>query len=181
MQDGNIIALFFERSESALAELQKKYGALCKRIAYNILSNSEDADEAVNTAYLRVWNSIPPKKPESLCGYLCAVVRNTALTAYDTMKRRRTEQLYDELAEIIPDSRTTEREFESRQISEYINTFLKKQSAINADIFVSRYFYNMRLDDIGAAVGLSESAVKMRLMRTRSALRKYLEERGVDI
>lgn len=181
MNDSKIVELFFERSEKALSEVMKKYGALCRRIAYNILSNSEDADEAVNTALMRVWNAIPPAKPDSLCGYICAAVRNTALNAFDSLKRRQNDELYDELAEIIPDSHTVEERFDEHQIIDYINEFLHKQSKTNADIFTARYFYNMPLNEIGRAVGLSESSVKMRLMRTRNALRKYLEERGIDV
>lgn len=181
MQDSSIIELFFQRSEQAIAEMQKKYGALCQKIAYNILSNREDAEEAVNTAYMRVWSAIPPAKPESLCGYVCTAVRNTALNAYDSLKRRRTDELYDELAEIIPDKADVEAEYEAKQVGGYINEFLHGQGALNADIFVARYYYDMPLADIARSMGLTESSVKMRLMRTRRALKKFLEERGVEV
>lgn len=181
MQDQNIIELFFSRSEQAIAEMQQKYGRLCRQIAYNILSNHEDADEAVNTAYERVWNAIPPAKPQSLCGYVCAAVRNTALNAYDKLKRHNTSELYSELEEIIPDSRTVESEFDSRQIAEHLNEFLSKTSRKSRMIFVSRYYYNMSIAEISTASGMSESAVKTQLSRTRSKLREYLTERGVEI
>lgn len=48
MDDKGIIKLYFERNESALNETAKKYGKYCYSIAYNILSNSEDAEESVN-------------------------------------------------------------------------------------------------------------------------------------
>ena len=41
MEDQGIIALFFERSEQAIEETDKKYGGYCYSIAYNILSNRE--------------------------------------------------------------------------------------------------------------------------------------------
>lgn len=181
MIDNGIIELFFARSEQAISELQKKYGALCRRVAYNILSNHEEADETVNMAFFSVWNAIPPARPSSLCGYVCAAVRNTALNSYAREKRRSADALYDELAEIIPDSRTVESTYDARAIGEYINSFLNNQSRKNADIFVARYYYNTPLAEIGACVGLSEASVKMRLLRMRNALRKYLEERGVDV
>ena len=43
MEDHLIIQLFLERSESAVLELARKYGGLCRSIARNILKNSEDA------------------------------------------------------------------------------------------------------------------------------------------
>ncbi len=181
MQDESIIDLFFERSEQALSEVQKKYGKLCRQVAYNILSNSEDADEAVNTAYMRIWNAIPPARPKSLCGYICAAVRNTALNAFDALRRRRCDELYDELTEVIADARTVEDDFDSRQIMAFINEFLAKTSKKSRQIFTARYYYNMSIKDIAEAAGYTETSVKTRLSRTRAELRKFLEERGVDV
>lgn len=181
MQDSSIIELFNRRSEQALSEIQKKYGKLCGQIAYNILNNKEDAEEAVNMAYEKVWEAIPPAQPKSLCGYLCAAVRNTALNSSDKIRRHPCESFYDELGEIIPDSRTVETEFDSNQINRYINEFLGKMKKRNRQIFVARYYYNMSVSDIAGSLGTSESVVKTQLCRTRAKLRSYLEERGVEV
>ena len=84
MDDKRIIELFFERKESAVKEISVKYGRLCRKIAFEILRNEQDTEECISTAYVKLWNNIPPKNPESLKGYLCAVVRNTALDTYDS-------------------------------------------------------------------------------------------------
>lgn len=65
MEDQQIIRLFFERSEQAITELSRKYGALCFQIADNILDDPQDAEECVNDAWLGAWNSIPPAVPRS--------------------------------------------------------------------------------------------------------------------
>ena len=52
MEDQQIIRLFFERSEQAITELSRKYGALCFQIADNILDDRQDAEECVNDAWL---------------------------------------------------------------------------------------------------------------------------------
>lgn len=181
MQDAEIIEMFFAREEQALEEVHKKYGRLCKQVAVNILDNHEEADEAVNTAYERVWNAIPPARPKSLCGYICAAVRNTALNAYDKLKRRSCDDLYSELCEIIPDKRTVESEFDSRQIAELLNVYLAKANKTTRQIFTARYYYNMPISEIARSAGMTESAVKTRLSRTRADLRRYLCEKGVEI
>ena len=79
MDDGQIITLFFQRSEQAISEISGKYGTLCARSARNILGSTQDAEECVNDAYLALWNAIPPQEPKPLLGYLCRVVRNLAL------------------------------------------------------------------------------------------------------
>ena len=56
MEDTRIIDLYWTRSEKAIAETSAKYGKYCYAIAYNILSNPQDADECVNDTYLKVWN-----------------------------------------------------------------------------------------------------------------------------
>ncbi|MBQ9947876.1 MAG: sigma-70 family RNA polymerase sigma factor [Oscillospiraceae bacterium] len=181
MDDIKIIELFFERSEQALAETKTKYGRLCEKIAYSILSNGEDAEECVSSSYMKLWNAIPPKRPESLCGYLCRIVRNTALTAFDRIRRRSFEEQYDELSEVIPDSETVESRFDSQQIGEHINAYLGKQNKAGRDIFISRYYFNMSISEIASGLGMSENAVKTRLSRTRAGLKKFLQERGVEI
>ena len=66
MEDSMIIELFFERSEQAITELSKKYGSICRKVADNVLHNRLDAEECVNDAYLGVWNTIPPQRPDPL-------------------------------------------------------------------------------------------------------------------
>lgn len=73
MKDTEIIDLFFARSEDAIKQVQKKYGYLCRKIAWNILQNEQDTDECVNDAYLVLWNLIPPTQPNPL-KHICAVL-----------------------------------------------------------------------------------------------------------
>ena len=60
MEDEKIIEMYFARLESAISETAAKYGAFFRRISRNILSSDQDAEECLNDAYLKAWNSIPP-------------------------------------------------------------------------------------------------------------------------
>ena len=60
MEDNRIVDLYWARSEDAITETSEKYGKYCYSIAYNILSNAEDADESVNDTYLHAWHNMPP-------------------------------------------------------------------------------------------------------------------------
>ena len=66
MEDQQIIRLFFERSEQAIAELAKAHSSAAARVARNILGSERDAEECLNDTYLAVWNAIPPQKPDPL-------------------------------------------------------------------------------------------------------------------
>ena len=58
MEDNRIVDLYWARSEDAITETSEKYGKYCYAIAYNILSNAEDADESVNDTYLDAWHML---------------------------------------------------------------------------------------------------------------------------
>lgn len=55
MEDKKIVELFYQRSEQAIAELAAKYGALCMKLAMNLLGDRQDAEECVNDAWLGAW------------------------------------------------------------------------------------------------------------------------------
>lgn len=181
MDDNIIIELFFLRSEQAIEELRRKYGRLCAQIAREILHNEQDAEETVSSSYLKMWNAIPPKRPQSLCGYLCRIVRNTALNTAQTNRSRHCDCAMGELDEIIPDSGSAERAYNSTQAARYINEYLNSAEKKSRMIFVMRYYYNQSVRQIALSLSMSENAVKTRLSRTRAELRAVLEERGVEL
>jgi DNA-directed RNA polymerase specialized sigma24 family protein len=105
MEDKKIIELYFARNESAIAETDRKYGAYCRAIAYRILEDRLDSEEVANDTYLRLWNSIPPQKPNPLKPYVGRISRNLALDIYDAKnakKRRAVTLALEELAECLP-------------------------------------------------------------------------------
>ena len=66
MEDQKIIALYFQRAETAISETKNKYSRLLLSISYGILKIMADAEECENDTYLKTWNAIPPKQPENL-------------------------------------------------------------------------------------------------------------------
>lgn len=180
MDDKQIIGLFFSRQEEAIRETAEKYGRLCRKVSYNILHNEQDTDECVNTSYQKLWDSVPPKNPSSLCGYLCAIVRNTALNIC-RRENRRGEGFYEDLSEVLPDSNTVEAAYDSKQIAVLINEFLAGIGKKNRQVFTARYYLGMSVKSICEGFDMSENAVKSRLSRVRSELRTYLMERGIDV
>ena len=107
MEDKQIVDLYFERSESAIIETDKKYGRYCHYIANSILTNDEDAKEIVNDTYLKTWNTIPPQRPDSLKTYVGRISRHLSLNRYEAQSaQKRGGQLsliLDELTECITD------------------------------------------------------------------------------
>lgn len=63
MDDQKIIALYLARNEEAIAQTAASYGTRLFILADHILESNQDAEESVNDTYWRVWNSIPPQRP----------------------------------------------------------------------------------------------------------------------
>lgn len=79
MDDEQIISLFFQRKEAAIAQAKEKYEGLCRSVAGRILPDQRDVEECVSDVCLRVGNAIPPEHPRSLRAYLARITRNLAL------------------------------------------------------------------------------------------------------
>ena len=184
MEDSKIIALFWARSEDAIAAAAEKYGAYCDRIAYNILQNREDAEECVNDTYLRTWNAIPPSHPKRLAAFLAKITRNLALNRYEQRNAEKrgggqVPLLLDELQECIPDGGASPAD--DLALRELLDRFLGALHPRTRVLFVLRYWYAYSIEEIAAAQGMSKDAVAVTLLRTRKKLRKRLQEEGVTL
>ncbi len=184
MQDEQIVALYLERDETAIKETEHKYGGYCMSIAQNILHSLHDSQECVNDTYMRTWNSIPPHKPDSLRAFIGRITRHLALNMHEKASAQKrgkgTVQLVlDELNECIPD--TVGDAAEGFVITDALNTFLASLPEENRNIFVRRYWYMSAVKDIAADYGVSESKVKMRLLRMRNELKTQLEKEGIVV
>ena len=186
MEDNAIIDLYFARDEQAIAETDRKYGNYCYGIANRILSSREDCEETVSDTYYKTWNAIPPRRPNKLSAFLGRITRNLALNRYnrETARKRGGGQIAlaaEELAECLPDPNTVERQIEDRALAELLNRFLAGLPGETRKIFLRRYWQLCSVKEIGALYGISESKVKMSLMRTRGKLKRFLEQEGIDL
>ena len=103
VEDRQIVDLFWERLKLPCLETRKKYGRYCYSIAYNILHCEEDAEECVNDAYVKLWNAIPPNRPDRLSSFIGKITRRVSLDRYEKYTAQkeggRTELVLDELQE----------------------------------------------------------------------------------
>ncbi len=185
MDDSRIIDLFFERSEQAITELSDKYGPVFRRIADNILNDRRDSEECLNEAYLGVWNTVPPQRPEHLSGYVCRIVRNTALKKYHENTAQKRNSVYDvaldEIGDCIPSAASVEDEVEAGEIAAMIDSFLETLDRQSRIMFMRRYWHADSVGDIAAMFGRSRHYVSVRLSRIRKALKQYLKKEGISL
>ena len=171
MEDLQIINLLFQRSETAILMLQQKFGGLCRSIISHVLSDGRDVEECISDTYLRVWNSIPPQRPDRLDCYLARIARNVALDRTDynmaCMRNSSLAVAYEELEACLP-SRNIETD--ALEFRSFINHFLRELPKESRVMFIRRYWYGESISEIAFAYGCSEEKVKSSLFRTRKKL-----------
>ncbi len=185
MSDKEIIDLYLNRSQQAIAETKVKYGSYCKAIARNILSNYSDVEECENDTYLAIWNVIPPQIPRKFSIFLGRITRNIALDkyGYNTAKKRNSEfeQIINELEDCLASTMTVEVQYESGEIANIINQFLYGLEEQTRNIFILRYWQSESIESLSNRFNISNSKVKSILFRARKKLRIYLEKEGVNL
>ncbi len=166
-----------------MEETAAKYGKYCFSIAKNILPSREDAQECVNDTYLDAWNSIPPHRPASLALFLGKITRRICIDRWRQQNARKrgggeTALALEELYQCVPDGCDAEQEYEKRELSRTINTFVKTLPGPEQRIFLCRYWYMDSIKDISKRFHYSESKVKSMLHRTRDKLKAELSKEG---
>lgn len=181
MEDSEIIELFYERSEQAIEEVSRKYGNLCRSIAMNVLNNRQDAEESANSAYLGVWNTIPPQRPKSLSAYLSKIVRNISIDRYYAKTAKKRGSKYDvafsELENCLSSVDSVEGEYSANELRESLNCFLASLDKENRVLFVRRYWYSDSMSEIADRLGITENSARVKCSRLLKRLRKFLAEK----
>lgn len=179
MDDASILDLFRRRDERAVAEIQQKYGALCMHVACNLLPR-EDAEECVNSAYLALWNKIPPESPDDLKTYLCRIVRNLAVNRFQYLSAEKRSPKFtvslDEIAECVPAAPDDAAD----GLAEIISRFLRTQNDLIRRVFVRRYWYGDSVAEIAEMFRINERTAATYLFRTRKKLKAFLQKEGYD-
>ncbi len=184
MEDQQIIDLYFQRSEQAIAETDVKYGNYCFSIAYKILANREDSEESVSDTYMAAWDAMPPRKPPLLAAFLGRLTRNISI---DRWRSRSAEKrgggefvlCLEELANCASGEPGVEQKAIMKEVVALLNRFLQDLPEMERKIFLCRYWYVDSVQDISRDFGFSQTKITTMLYRTRNKLRRELQKEGL--
>lgn len=180
MDDKEIVELLYNRDECGVKAAQDKFSKLVTNVCRGILRSNEEAEQCANDTLLKLWEAIPPDRPENLTGYVCKIARRLTLNRlrYNTAQMRNSD-LLTELDECAPSEYSVERQAELNELSEALNEWLRGLPEKQQRLFTLRYFYAYGVKEAAQACGMSKTAATTALMRLRESLKKYLTERGI--
>jgi RNA polymerase sigma-70 factor (ECF subfamily) len=168
----DVIRLAKRGDARAFGTLVDHYHARCVRFAQQMLLSTEDAEEAVQDAFVRVYDALP-RFDESLRfePWLFRILANRCRTA--RVRRRRLDSVVvfsDSVPELAVGPENDE------VVREELWAHLEALGVEQREAFLLHYIEGMSYDDMAAATGVGVSALKMRVKRACDLLRARILE-----
>jgi RNA polymerase sigma factor (sigma-70 family) len=165
-------------SEIAFAKLVERHVNLVYSVALRGVGNAHAAQEISQAVFIilaRKAKSFSPKTIFSGWPY-----QTTRLTAANYLRTEIRQQKREQ--EAFMQSTLNESESEAwLHIAPILDDAISKLGAKDRDAIVLRFFENKNLSEVGAVLGASEDAAKMRVNRALEKLRKFFAKRGVAL
>ena len=144
---------------------------LVYRAAYRITGNASDAEDVLQTLFLRLirreWI------PEPQFGWPAYLRRAAVNIALDIVRTRGRQVALGDTEVALPENRPDPfREHTSGELRDWLTTELGKLNSNWAEIFILRYVEGYKIQEIAKMLHTTKSTVAVTLFRTRSRLRK---------
>lgn len=152
------------KSESEIKELVEKYTSLIFRVSYCILGNRDDAEDAVQDAFLKYLTKAPEfESEEHRKAWLIRVTTNISKNMMMFRIRKETVNL-----EEVKDIGICENDYETFEL---IMSLPAKYKVVMTLYYIEGY----KSKEIAEIIGIKEEAVRKRLQKGREILRKLFE------
>ncbi|HHN93437.1 MAG TPA: sigma-70 family RNA polymerase sigma factor [Anaerolineae bacterium] len=161
----------------AFGQLVLAYQTPVYNLAYRMLGNAVEAEDAAQETFLRVYqhlHSYDPQRP--FRSWLFSIASHYCI---DRLRRRRITWLSfeDEIAApLVSPTPHPETVMARQEEAERVQSLLMHLSPTDRAAIVLRYWYDCSYEEIAAALDLTIGAVKSRLHRARRALGRMLTE-----
>lgn len=167
-----LVARASEGDDEAFEVLVRRHTAELLRLARRLLGNDAEAEDAVQDAYVSAWRRLPEFRRNAAFGtWMYRIVTNRCL---NVLRARRPTQPLDSIVEpAAPEHQSSPaRAAESAASAEALHRALTGLTPEQRACWVLREFHGLSYDEIAAAVGIGEPAVRGRIFRAR----RYLTE-----
>lgn len=158
--------------KSKFEQLYLEYKGLMFHVAYEILHNEQDAEDAVHQAFVKIAENIK-KIDDPMCpkthSYVVTIVENKAIDQYRKQQKHQT-------VELIDDIQGTNTYYEG---DNDLAKCILKLPARYREMILLRYHHGYSVREIAGMMGISLPAAIKLDQRAKSKLKKLCEEAGI--
>ena len=158
--------------KSKFEQLYLEYKGLMFHVAYEILHNEQDAEDAVHQAFVKIAENIK-KIDDPMCpkthSYVVTIVENKAIDQYRKQQKHQT-------VELIDDIQGTNAHYEG---DNDLTKCILKLPARYREMILLRYHHGNSVREIAGMMGISLPAAIKLDQRAKNKLKKLCEEAGI--
>jgi RNA polymerase sigma-70 factor, ECF subfamily len=163
--------------DAALAALVDQYAGALYRVAYSVLRNPADAEDAVQETFLRVLrhrHSLGEVRDHRV--WLIRIVWNIVLDRKRRTKSRPETDDVDELARVLPSTGLSAEETAAAgQHHAHVLACVERLPAKERQVLLLSAFEELTSVEIASVLGITESSVRSRLFRARNLMAGLLD------
>jgi RNA polymerase sigma-70 factor (ECF subfamily) len=173
--DAELIAEVLAGQVDSFSGLVQRHQDTCVRFAVRMLGSRADADDALQSAFMRAFRNLRScRDPERFGGWLYQIVINECRT-FATRQRRRDLRF-------TPATNAIERAVapgsdgeEDRDVGGHVERALRLLPEDQREAFLLKHVEEMTYEEMAEMTGATVSALKMRVKRACDGLRDLLE------
>jgi RNA polymerase sigma-70 factor (ECF subfamily) len=180
-EDADIVTGIASRREAALGALYDRYHRQCFAFALRILGAEQDAEEAVQETFVRVWRSAGQYDAAraGVASWVLSITRNLCIDELRRRRRRAPElpSLEGALEKAGPDR--TDLEAEREIIGEQVRNALQSLSSEQRSAIELVYFHGLSSQEVGRILGVPAPTIRSRLRLGLLKLGGILQSQGL--
>jgi RNA polymerase sigma-70 factor, ECF subfamily len=185
LSDEELVGEIIEGDEIAFSHLYVRYRGAIYAVAYRIIQNAEEAQDATQDVFIKLYKSLSSWDPRKskFSVWLFRLASNHAIDCWRSRRRRSESQLLDESAErVLHRSPLGDAilspfgEVKQREEVESIQRCVDLLPDLQKKVFVLRYFQDLKLAEIAEMENCSLGTVKASLFRATQAIRRSLRK-----
>jgi len=178
----NYIKRLKNRKEDALEFIVDKYVVLVKSAVYKVLAPLKRdgiIEECINDVFLSVWNHSNKFNGEEaqFKKWIYKIAKFRAIDYY----RKQIKNTEVSLEGDISEGKSVEEEVIITEDRNELIALINALELIDRDIFVMKFFLDVKSDDIARKLGMSRAAIDNRIYRGKKKLKKQVNSFKLEV